>query len=119
MAQATRSIPIRCWGHCGITVGRRLHMLSRRTALQLMRAIPASLRPLLTISEILLSFAYSMAASISVLLSCNRGIRLHGLGRLHRDRAGECCGSLKRILSARLRWLAFAGVRPIVLRLFS
>ena len=57
-------------------------MLSRHTALKLMQAIPASLRPLLTISEALLSFAYLMATSISVHLRRSRCTPLPTLARL-------------------------------------
>ena len=89
MAQEIRSIPIRCSVLCRTTVGRPLRTLSRRAALQLMQAIPASLRPLLTMSEILLSFAYLMAASILVHLRRNRGTQLRIHGRLRRARANE------------------------------
>jgi hypothetical protein len=66
-------------------------MRYRYTALQLMQAIPASLRPLLTISEALLSFAYLMAASISVHLRLNPGTGTPRptLARLRRDSPEE------------------------------
>ena len=96
MAQAIRSMPIRCLVLCRTTVDRPLRTLSRRAALQLMQAIPASLRPLLTISEALLSFAYLTAASISVHLRLNRGTPggtpLPTLARLRRDKGDRASG---------------------------
>jgi len=87
MAQAIRSILIRCSVLCRITVGRPLRTLSRRPALQLMQAIPTSLLPLLTISEALLSFAYLEAGSISVQSRHSRNARVRLQDRGQRLRA--------------------------------
>ena len=89
-----------------------------------MQAIPASLRPLLTMSEILLSFAYLMAASISVHLRRNRGTPLRIHGRLRRARANEpdcltcALSAFNRLVVAGRACFVILGLRACASKLF-
>jgi len=89
MALGIRSTQTRCLDPCRTMADLPLRMLCCEEAQPLMRAIRASLRPLFTISETLLSFAYLMAASISVHLRRKGGTPLLTLGRLRPKQTSE------------------------------